>query len=321
METVTATPALVRSATRQARSRVFDSAAWKLYRPRPDDIIISTYPKCGTTWTQRIVSMLIAGNAEPAPIDSPWFDMRLFGPPEIALGLAEAQTTRRYLKSHLPYDALPVYEGVKFIHVARDGRDSAMSFHNHLRYFLPQAWEMMGAVVRSDPKFSGEDLPVVSADPAAYFGDWLADGGGAMGDAGCGYFHMENSYWAARRDPNMLLVHYADLKADPEGEIRRIAGFLGIELPEAVWPDVVAAADIKSMKANGEVIVPFAQNMWDGGAQRFINKGVNGRWQGVFGVDDLARYAAMVKTQLSPALAGWLEHGRLVAGDPAEAPD
>jgi aryl sulfotransferase len=320
MATIAEAPRLVRPATRKTRSRIFDSAAWSLYRPRTDDIIISTYPKCGTTWTQRIVGMLIAGSAAPAPIESPWLDMRLFGPPEIAAGLAEAQTTRRYLKSHLPYDALPVYEGVKFIHVARDGRDSAMSFHNHLHYFLPQAWEMISAVVRGDPKFSSDDLPVIPADPAAYFGDWLADGGGAMGDEGCGYFQMENSFWAAQRDANMLLVHYADMKADPEGEIRRIAGFLGIELPETIWPDVVAAADIKSMKAHGEVIVPFAQDLWDGGAQRFINKGVNGRWQGVFSADDLAWYADLVKARFSPALAAWLEHGRLVAGDPAQAP-
>src|SRR5580704_14138668 len=112
------TPTLVRPPLREARSRIFDSARWAAYQPRDGDIVIATYPKCGTTWTQRIVSMLLAGSAAPAPIGGPWFDFRLRGPVEGAVGEAEAMTTRRHLKSHLPYDSLPVYEGVKFIHVA-----------------------------------------------------------------------------------------------------------------------------------------------------------------------------------------------------------
>ena len=110
-----------------------DSARWAGYRPRSDDIVISTFPKCGATWMQRIVSMLLAGSAAPAPVAGPWFDFRLRGPVEPMLEQAEAIVGRRHLKSHLRFDSLPVYEGVKFIHVARDGRDSAMSWHNHVR--------------------------------------------------------------------------------------------------------------------------------------------------------------------------------------------
>ena len=60
---------------------------------------------------------------------------------------------------------------------------------------------------------------------------------------------MENSYWAARHDPNVLMVHYADLKVDREGEMRRIADFLGISIPESVWPSLVAAAGFEEMKS------------------------------------------------------------------------
>ena len=45
---------------------------------------------------------------------------------------------------------------------------------------------------------------------------------------------MERSYWSARRDANMLLVHYNDLKADLAGEIARIAQYLEIELQRVV---------------------------------------------------------------------------------------
>ena len=53
------------------------------------------------------------------------------------LELAESQTHRRFLKSHLPFSALPHYETVKYIHVARDGRDAAMSFFNHKSHYTP----------------------------------------------------------------------------------------------------------------------------------------------------------------------------------------
>ena len=148
-------PKLVRGPVHEVRSRVFDSARWGHYRPRADDIIIATYSKCGTTWMQRIVCMLVFKSADPRPVWdlSPWPDMRLFGPIEDTLAKAEAMTHRRFFKSHLPYDALPVYEGVKFIHVARDGRDAAMSLHNHFASFTPAAVQMINEVSLGDPKF------------------------------------------------------------------------------------------------------------------------------------------------------------------------
>ena len=110
-------PKLFREPIRAVRSRIFDSARWDGYQPRDDDIIIATYPKCGTTWMQRIVSMLVFKSAAPQSLwdVSPWLDMRIFGPVEDELAKAEAQTHRRFFKTHLPFDALPVYAGMKFI--------------------------------------------------------------------------------------------------------------------------------------------------------------------------------------------------------------
>ena len=167
---------LIRGPLREARSRIFDSARWHDYRPRPDDIIIATYPKCGTTWTQRIVGMLIFGSDAPFPVQdsSPWPDMRIM-PPGFALQLAESQTHRRFLKTHLPYDALPVYEGVKFIHVARDGRDAAMSFHNHKTNYTDEALADFSRVSLADPRF-GTAYGRTDPDPAAHFHNWISDG-------------------------------------------------------------------------------------------------------------------------------------------------
>ncbi len=311
-------PKLVRAPVRKVRSRVFDSARWQGYRARPDDIVIATYSKCGTTWMQRIVCMLVFKSAERRSVwdVSPWPDMRLFGPIEETLERAEAMTHRRFFKSHLPYDALPVYEGVKFIHVARDGRDAAMSLYNHFARFTPAAWQMLNGVSLGDPKFA-TPYPPTSHDPAAYFHDWIADGG-AQGDPGASFFDVENSYWSARHDANMLLVHYNDLKMDRAGEMRRIADFLGIEIPPSEWPALVEAASFEAMKSHADELIPAAQIMWEGGGDGFLHKGTNGRWRDVVAKADLDLYDAKIKTAFSAPLARWLENGRLTAGDPKQ---
>ncbi|HLI67050.1 MAG TPA: sulfotransferase domain-containing protein, partial [Caulobacteraceae bacterium] len=105
------------------RSMIMNSARWDGYRPRQGDVIVATYPKCGTTWTQRIVGLLI--HQSPAPRDimgeAPWIDTTLFGPVGPMLATLEAQTHRRSMKTHLPLDRFPVFEGVKVIHTVRDG--------------------------------------------------------------------------------------------------------------------------------------------------------------------------------------------------------
>jgi aryl sulfotransferase len=280
---------------KQVRSRVFDSERWQGYKSRNDDIIIATYSKCGTTWMQRIVSMLIFGSAEPKHIWdlSPWPDMRLFGPIEATLVSAEAQTHRRFFKTHLPYDALPHPAGVKFIHVGRDGRDAALSFHNHLSNFTPESY------------------PRAAEDSADFFHDWITEeNNDGQGDSGLSFFQVEKSYWAARHDPNVMLVHYADLKQDREREMRRVAEFLNIDISETLWPSLVEAASFEMMRRQGDELIPALQKLWgDGGSKRFFNKGTNRRWEGVFRPDDLALYDAKVRSSFEPDLAHWVAHG------------
>lgn len=302
-----------RPALREVRSRVFDSARWRDYRPRSDDIIIGTYSKCGTTWMQRIVGMLVFRSAEPQQIwdISPWPDMRLFGPIEETLERAESQMHRRFFKTHLPYDSLPVANGVKFIHVARDGRDAAMSFHNHLCNFTPETFAGLDEISLADPKF-GDPYPRPAHDPADFFHKWIAEeSSDGQGDPGASFFHVENSYWQARNEPNMLLVHFADLKANLEAEMRRIADFLAIDIPEPLWPELVEAAGFDAMKRQGDELIPMAKALWgDEGAKRFFNKGTNGRWKDVVSSADLDCYDRKVAELFPPELARWLENGR-----------
>ena len=102
-----------------------------------------------------------------------------------------------------------------------------------------------------------------------------------------------------------------DLKADLGGEMRRIAGFLGIGISEALWPQLIEAASFEAMQAQGDLLMPIAREVWDNGAKRFFNQGTNGQWRTVCSPDDLARYDELVSTRFTPDLAHWLEHGRL----------
>jgi aryl sulfotransferase len=98
----------------------FDSTVWNGFEFRADDIVIATYAKSGTTWTQQIVSQLIFDGAEGLNVSemSPWLDLRV-PPKEEKLRAVEAQQHRRFLKTHLPVNALVFAQGK--IHLCRQG--------------------------------------------------------------------------------------------------------------------------------------------------------------------------------------------------------
>jgi aryl sulfotransferase len=292
-----------------------DSRRWAGYRPRPGDVVIGTYPKCGTTWMQQIVSLLIFQSTEPRPVTvmSPWIDARFTAPIDDMLALIEAQLHRRFLKTHLPFDALPIYEGVSYIHVARDGLDAFMSWHNHsLRY---QRFHLLDAAGESDETIA-RPYPRPAENPREFFRSWMGLSAETEQDVSAqSYFDTERTYWAARRDPNVLLIHYNDLIADLDGEMRRIADFLRIETPASLWPDLVRAATFDAMKRDGAALMPHATAAWAGGHEGFIYEGRNERWREALTGSDVTLYRERAARELSPALNRWLDAGR-EGGDP-----
>jgi len=298
-----------------------DSSRWDAYVPRSDDIIIATAWKCGTTWMQQIVSSLVFQSPKPRPIWelSPWVDCRFMLPLDEMTHLLESQSHRRFLKSHLPYDGPPHYDPVRYIHVARDGRDLCMSAFNHHAALTPTACELIdrAAVATHGP------FPRNPTDPRAYWRDWLTRGvqaGETDGYPDLSFFDLEASYWKARHADHVLLVHYNDLKSDLEGEMRRIAAFLSIAPPDAIWPELVEAATFDAMKRNGEILMSGGTAFFEGGSHQFLFKGTNGRWREMMTEEDLVLYD-QVAARMTPGLARWIEHGRLGAGEPRDLPE
>jgi len=118
--------------TRELQNHHFDSTIWNDFRFRPDDIIISTYAKPGTTWMQQIIAQLLHNGDPDVEVAemSPWLDLRV-PPKEVKLPVVEAQTHRRFLKTHLPVDALVFSPGARYVYIGRDGRDVVWSMYNH----------------------------------------------------------------------------------------------------------------------------------------------------------------------------------------------
>jgi aryl sulfotransferase len=304
------------------RSRVYrnhhlDSTYWDHIKLRNDDIVISTSLKTGTTWMQRIVSLLILG---PGPLPgslamlSPWIDSRFWLTAEEMAELAEAQTHRRFFKSHLPLDALPYDSKLKYVYVGRDGRDVFMSFLNHWASYTDVMYERLNG----GTDLVGEPLRPCPDDLHAVFRDWVSRGSFSWEQDGYPFWshlYHARSFWGFRHLPNVFFVHFNELKNGLEGEMRRLAAFLGIDAPESSWPALVDGATFDTMKKEADALIPEFELGFKGGGKAFINKGTNGRWRDVLTPDELAQYEVAVRRSLTPECARWLEHGR-AAGDP-----
>jgi aryl sulfotransferase len=298
--------------TRVYQNHHLDSTRWAGFVPRSEDIVISTSYKAGTTWTQRIVSLLILG---PGPLPqgglnnvSPWIDARFFEPTETMYQRLEGQAHRRFVKSHLAFDAIPYWEDVKYICVGRDTRDVFMSVFNHYSAYTDFMYQLLAS---GDPV--GGPMPRCPEDPRTLWAEWMTTGSFPWESDGSPWwshhYHVE-SFWRERDLPNVLLVHYADLKADLEAEMRRIAAFLDIEIDEALLPELVHGAQLDSMRE--EAKNTGMEMVFEGGAERFFFKGTNGRWRDVLTTDDLELYENAA-SKLDPELGAWLENGRIAS--------
>lgn len=294
---------------REMHSHHFDSTIWNDFDFRDDDVIISTYAKSGTTWTQQIVAQLLMG---PDPeletaLMSPWMDLRV--PPK-ATKLAEvaAQRHRRFLKTHLPVDALVFSEKAKYLYIGRDGRDVLWSLHNHHR----QANETWYELLNDTPGRIGPPIEPPSEDVHTYWTAWFERDGYPFWP----FWENVRSWWGVRALPNVMLVHFADMKRDLEGEMRRIAEFLDVRPAQSDWPALLEYCSFEWMKRHGEKSVPLNGTLWKGGAASFVHKGTNRRWANTLSGAEIARYEARAVAELGAECAAWLAGGRLVEAVP-----
>ena len=291
--------------TKEMHNQHIDSTFWNDFKFRDDDIIISTYAKSGTTWMQQIISqMLFNGETDiDTQAMSPWIDFRV-PPKEIKLAAVEAQTHRRFVKTHLPVEALVYSPRAKYVYIGRDGRDVLWSLYNHHL----NGNEAMYDALNKTPGLVGPPLEPPTDDIREYWHTWLAKDGFPYWS----FWENVRSWWAIRDLPNLILVHFETLKRNMPAEMRRIAAFLDIPIDESKWDAIVEHCTFDWMKNNGEKIVPLGGIVWKGGVKTFINKGTNGRWKETLTPAESAEYEAKALAELGPECAHWLATGEML---------
>lgn len=267
---------------------VWDSARWQGFERRDDDILICTPYKSGTTWTQMICALLVFRSADlPLPLAeiSPWMDLRAAPVADIH-ALYAAQTHRRFIKTHTPLDGLPFNPVNRHICVLRDPRDIFMSMRNQMANNNPDA----NALFIKDGE-EAEDTPDLPSEPNALFRHWLSTPTFAWESDGAPYWSALRhgaTFWQHRHRDNIMMVHYSDLKSDLGGQMRRIARYLGIDIPDALWPGLIHAAGFQQMKARADRMAPDTNfKMWKDNSA-FFNKGTSRQWEGVLNAESLS---------------------------------
>ena len=298
------------------QSFLTDSARWDGFAFRPGDIIISTPAKCGTTWTQMICALLIFQTPElPASLDvlSPWMEMRLRRRRDV-FDLYEAQTHRRFIKSHTPRDGLPVDEGVTYISVGRDPRDVAVSWRAHMRNLdFDAMFAALAAAIDPDDYFEAPEIPPTFPDEREGVRYWIDDASPVEGVAMSltGLLHHMAGFWAVRDRDDVVLLHYDDLQTDLEGEMRRLADRLGIEVSEERWPGLVKAATFDEMRRRSGERAPDTENRIWKSTTEFFHRGTTGQWEDVFDAELAAHYEDRVRELAPSDLVEWLHRGTL----------
>jgi sulfotransferase family protein len=297
-----------------------DNARWDGFEFRPSDVVISTPPKCGTTWTQMLCALLIFDGPEfPAPLSqlSPWLDQSI-RPLDDVYAAYDSQQHRRFIKTHTPLDGFPVHPDVTYVVVGRDPRDVMVSMEHHFANMdLERVLTLRGRAVGNDDLDTLPPRPPVSDDPTERFRTFvqITQYTGAVNLTQV--LHHLDTAWQRRDARNIVMCHYADYAADLPGEVLRLAHALDINLTDERAHELAAEATLDRMRARAVEVIPNAGAIWKDD-QAFLRAGAFGEWRARVNDDDLVEYDATVAAIASPDLATWAHQGRLASGiDPA----
>nr|XP_020835166.1 sulfotransferase 1C1 [Phascolarctos cinereus] len=238
------------------------------FQAKPDDLLIATYAKAGTTWTLEIVDMIqndgdIKKCQRANTFDRhPFLEWTLPPPLNSGLDLAIKMPSPRTLKTHLPVQMLPPFfweQNSKIIYIARNAKDCLVSYYHFSRMhkMLPDP----GTLEEYIEKFmNGRVL----------WGSW--------------YDHVKG-WWDAKEKHPILYLFYEDMKENPKQEIQKMLKFLEKDLSEEILNKIIYHTSFDIMKQN-----PMANHttqpssIMDHSISPFMRKGIPGDWKNHFTV-------------------------------------
>jgi aryl sulfotransferase len=283
-----------------------DSGRWVGFPFRDGDIVISARAKTGTTWVQMICALLIFQTRQldgPVGWYSPWVD-RLVRPKEDIFARLAAQRHRRFVKTHTPLDGIPVDPRATYLVIGRHPLDSAASLYYQLGNLDHERRRVLAERLTGQPAPAGPDTPRRPA--RQWLLDWIDNDAGPHQelDSLRGVLWHDTGAWARRAEPNIVLLHYADLSADLGGQMRQLAARLGITVPETAWPGLIEAATFSSMQAAaGQIIGPsrILKRPAD-----FFRRGTSGSGRELLTAQELGHYYARAAGLAPPDMLAWL---------------
>ena len=283
-----------------------DSGRWAGFPFRDGDIVISTRLKTGTTWVQMICALLIFQTPQlNAPIDwySPWLDL-IVRPKEEVFALLAAQQHRRFIKTHTPLDGIPIDPRAAYIVVGRHPLDAAVSLYFQGENINRDRQRQLATELTGQPVPAEQEKP--RKDVREWLLDWIDNDASPHQemDSIRGVLWHYSDAWARRSEPNILLLHYAELAADLEGQMRQLASQLGITVPDSAWPSLIEAATFTSMRANAEKITGSGHSFKS--AEAFFRRGTSGAGHELLTEAELARYDRRAAELGSADMLHWL---------------
>ncbi|KAG9350007.1 hypothetical protein JZ751_026360 [Albula glossodonta] len=253
----------------------------KNFKARPDDILIATYPKAGTTWLSEIVDQLYFGEMEgrkpniPIYERVPFLEICVEGLEKGTDAVESLPTSPRLIKTHLPVQLVPKSfweQNCRVLYVARNPKDNLVSFYHfdRMNKVQPEA----GPWDKYIDKFSSGQL---------VFGSW--------------YDHVQG-WWNKRETyPRMLYLFYEDMNEDLSREISRISSFLGLSPSEKEKERVTGKTKFETMKSNS--MADYSTfDMMDQSISPFMRKGTVGDWKNHFTVAQNAEFDEEYKRRM-----------------------
>lgn len=303
------------------RTVMTDSTRWERFEHRPGDIVVSTPPKSGTTWTQMLCALMVFdGPTFPDRLDalSPWLDMRIRAEDEV-FDIYRRQEHRRFIKTHTPLDGLPLRDDVHYVVVGRDPRDVLVSWEHHMDNLdRDVVVRHRSEAVGLDDLHEFEPPSPPDPDPAVRFREFVeADRSPSELVSLANVLHHLDTGWDRRVDDNVALFHFLDYQRDLVEEMARLAAHCSLDVDRDRLDELAPEAGIARMRDRAEEVAPDISKSehWRDPA-RFFRSGTAGEWVDRTTADDRARYDERVDELVPDDLARWIHDGRQTA--PAE---